>query len=262
MRILLLGDVHGNESWFNRACIEAVKQGCDLILQLGDFGYWEHHASGVRYLSSVEKSLAKYQLTCYWIDGNHENHTLLREKYVNEGNRTSEGFYRIRENLYYIPRGARWTWDGVSFLGLGGAYSVDKVKNSFYGFRGRKEGSSWWPEEVITEAEAELAKQGGKVDVMVSHDCPWGVEIPGIIKDDFPESADNRKTLSDVVRAVRPNMLFCGHYHVRHSATLETPFQKTDDGPLGWHQTRIEILNRDGENGAGMVFDTNLSGEN
>lgn len=62
-------------------------------------------------------------------------------------------------------------WAGVRFLGLGGAFSVDR--------NARKVGRSFWFEETITDEEVELACENGKdgVDVMLAHDVFTGVDI-------------------------------------------------------------------------------------
>lgn len=135
MRVLLLGDTHGNAYWFKQACRKAQFLGCEVILQLGDFGYWEH-IDDDDFLGKCSKYLEKYERYCVWLDGNHENHPLLWEKYgppdikyattqeiasstleeLNSGLNYDPGqpkdWWKIREHLYYLPRGARWTWPG------------------------------------------------------------------------------------------------------------------------------------------------------
>lgn len=254
-KILMLGDTHGNDKFFARACKAAVELGCDRILQLGDFGYWEHYNEGVGYLKWCNRQLAEKNLECFWLDGNHENHPLLWLNYGPGGERhkpTKEGFWEIRAYLYYLPRGHRWTWDGVSFLALGGAYSVDKEY--------RTPNRSWWHTEMITEVEAEKASAGGNVDVLVSHDCPWGVEIPSMRayeKNVFPESQFNRETLLEVVKAVQPEVLFHGHYHDRYSANVTIPVGADEHG-LQWHEFEVHGLGADMSpyGAAWMVFDT------
>lgn len=46
--------------------------------------------------------------------------------------------------------------------------------------RWRTPGRSWWAEERISRNDADAAIAGGPVNVMVSHDAPNGVTIPGI----------------------------------------------------------------------------------
>src|SRR4051794_7894659 len=166
MRILVAGDVHRKGAWFGELCRAAQEQDADVILQVGDFGYWEHKAVGVDFLDEVEGHLAALGRDCVWIDGNHENHAMLRAAY----GPGPDGFVPVRQRLSYAPRGHRWTWDGVGFMALGGAPSFDQWM--------RTPGESWWPEETVTDDEAATAVAGGPVDVLVSHDCPAGLFPP------------------------------------------------------------------------------------
>ena len=56
----------------------------------------------------------------YWIDGNNENPTALAV--LDAG---LDGFVEVADRCLYIPRGHRWTWRGVHFGALGGAFSID-----------------------------------------------------------------------------------------------------------------------------------------
>jgi len=214
-------------------CADARLMGCDVIVQCGDFGFWAHTPKGSAFLDAASAALAATEMRCVWVDGNHENHEVLRNVYMENGTQDDEGFWIIRPRLAYAARAHRWEWDGLRYLALGGAFSIDK--------EWRHPMVSWWPLETISMAEAELAASGGKADVMVTHDCPWGVD--GIIgsgtagnKDFFPESQANRKVLLSVVEEVRPSLLVHGHYHHRNSALL-----RLRDG---W-EVQVEGLNCD-----------------
>jgi calcineurin-like phosphoesterase family protein len=219
MRVLLLGDTHGNDRFFKLACHTAIEQGCDTVFQLGDFGYWEHYPQGVQYLEYCSAVLSVLNLRCIFLDGNHENHPLLWAKYgpaAREHTVSPEGFWRVRERLHYAPRGHRWSWEGIRFLALGGAYSIDEKM--------RTPGKSWWATELITDREVEVASAGGKVDVMLSHDAPWGVSIPSLERaierhgaEVYPLSRQNREQVSRVVDVVQPHWLIHGHYHDRYT---------------------------------------------
>lgn len=231
--VLLLGDVHGDAGWFRLVCDKAERLGVDTILQLGDFGYWEHRDGGA-FLDSCSDALAERSLDCIWIDGNHENHTVLRRNYGPEGDRHEAapgGFWRIRPRLFYAPRGLRWEWHGATFVAAGGAYSIDKAY--------RVEGSSWWPEETLTDAEVEaIIGDGSKVDVVVAHDAPVlaeGVMGPQTVgdKDSWPESKNNRVRVQRIVDRLRPKLLVHGHYHHRNSTHVG--------------DTRVEGFGRDGD---------------
>jgi predicted phosphodiesterase len=223
-RVMFLGDTHGNIGWLSHAYKRADQLGCQVIVQCGDFGYWEHTDEGADYLDRASKMADFHEIPLVWIDGNHENHAVLRANYAPGCARhepTAEGFWLIRPDVAYAPRGLVWTWSDVTFLALGGAYSIDKEY--------RRPGSSWWPEETITEAEVYAAIGDGQVvDVMVCHDAPAG--CPGTIpgdgtwdrkKDAWPESLANRERVKAVMKVRRPKLLVHGHYHHRNSQNYE-----------------------------------------
>jgi predicted phosphodiesterase len=221
-RILLLGDVHCYAGWTKVAARIAVHNECTVIMQLGDFGYWPHRGSGQVFLDEVARWMAQYNLEMWWVDGNHENHDMLSEQWH------EDGFWRLGP-IVHCERGARWTWNDRSFLACGGAYSIDKHY--------RTPGESWWAGETITEAD--VIRCGTEhVDVLVSHDAPWGAQnVMGFKtvgeKDDYPESAANRKRLAAICDATTPELLVHGHYHHRNSTLYKS--------------TRVEGFGRDSD---------------
>jgi hypothetical protein len=105
----------------------------------------------------------------------------------------------------------------MEFLGCGGAHSVDRPF--------RTPGLSWWPEEAITLEDVRRCINGGRADVLVAHDCPLGVVIPGI--DDrtepppFPpleiqHANEHRRLVRLITDVVQPGLIVHGHYHVAY----------------------------------------------
>ena len=160
--IAFAGDWHMNARWVPTAVRHAAEQGADVIVHLGDFGY----TFRAEFLQSLQRALDEAGLVLLFIDGNHENFAALLSLPVG-----ANGLRRLTDRIWHLPRGFRWTWGGVRFLALGGAHSVDQPW--------RRLGTSWWPEEVLSEQDVAAAVAGGPADVLVSHDCPAGVAIPG-----------------------------------------------------------------------------------
>lgn len=211
-KILLLGDVHGQGGWLKLVIRTADVLGIKTILQLGDFGFWPHTGSGKVFWDNTQRFLEQCDVDLWWVDGNHENHDWLDAQ-----PRDNEGFWRDGR-ITHIGRGARWSWNGVKFMGCGGAYSIDKPW--------RTEGTSWWAGETISEADV-LRCDGPDVDVVVSHDAPWGANNvlgPNTAgdKDMYPESAANRKRLAAICDVVHPRLLVHGHYHHRNSTVYKS----------------------------------------
>lgn len=230
--ILAVGDTHGDVLTVRNALFEAAAGGDSWLFQVGDFGYWEHTRRGIQFLDDVEVFAARYGVPVVFIDGNHENHPMLWDRY-RDSDKTPEGFWTIRPHLFYAPRGHRWTWGDKSFLALGGAYSIDRDW--------RKLGDSYWLTEEITPEEADLACEGGQVDVMFTHDAPMSVSPYGSApRMMFPETEANRRKIERVVETVRPSLLVHGHWHHRYSDTFTHR-----DG----FETKIEGLSADGRPG-------------
>jgi Icc-related predicted phosphoesterase len=232
-KVLLLGDVHGESGWLKLAIRTADALEIDTILQLGDFGYWPHTGSGKVFWNEAKTNLSQRGIQLWWVDGNHENHDWIDAQPRDENGLWQDG------PIVHIGRGARWIWgDGVTFLGCGGAYSIDKSW--------RTEGTSWWAGETISEADV-IRCDGPDVDVVVTHDAPWGAanvigyETVGD-KDDYPDSAANRKRVAAICDIVKPKLLVHGHYHHRNSTVYKS--------------SRVEGFGRDGDaTGALAVLD-------
>lgn len=234
-RALLLGDCHGNDRFFARGCKEARALGCSHIIQLGDFGFWPHYPEGRGFLKWCADQLNHYQLTGYWLPGNHECYDEIDRQYGND--RTKK--HRTRGRLFYLPRGYRWTWDGISFMAVGGAYSIDKDL--------RVKGKSWWPQETLTDEDVIACTAHGEVDVILSHDAPNGARIPCLEGQNeymYPESHRNRERLESIVKKTKPRLLVHGHYHERYSDVYAIPTGTNRTG-IEWHGVQVEGLGSD-----------------
>lgn len=247
-RILLAGDVHGNTGHMRYLIQTAVDQDCQVVVQLGDFGFWEHEMSGIRFLDDVAAAARAAGVTVYAIDGNHDKTSLVLDMYVMD--RDKDGFVMVRHDqigdssVLYVPRGHRWTWSVVRFAAFGGAYSVDKAwrlqlegerqlrddmkeeaRRSF-GSRPRRipnhSGTLWFPEEEMTDADMDRSLEDATpVDVMLTHDKPHASN-PMWNRKDFPECLPNQRRLQRAVRTLQPGLLVHGHLHYRYRDTIRT----------------------------------------
>lgn len=224
-RIAFLGDVHMNLRWTLEAIAQAARGRAQVIVQLGDFGY----TFDQRFLDAVSEELRREHITLIFVDGNHEDHRML-----STGKPGTARLRSIAPRILHAGRGYRWTWNGIRFLALGGAHSVDAGMRQHYGWL-------WHPEETISTAQVSDAVAGGETDVLISHDCPTGVDIPGLSSDDFPaheirRAEAHRRVLRSVVDKVKPVHLWHGHYHVFYS----------DQVDLGWGPMNVTGLSCDG----------------
>ncbi len=77
--VLVAGDTHGNWRWTCHLAALAVANECELIVQVGDFGYFPRMAGGDRFLDEVDAALATHGIGMWFIDGNHDDHSALVE---------------------------------------------------------------------------------------------------------------------------------------------------------------------------------------
>jgi len=242
--VVVAGDWHGNHRAAKSAVSLAAAIDAPLVLQLGDFGMWPG-PEGAQYLREVEDAAMQAQVHVAWIDGNHEDFPQLYQYPVRD-----TGLRQISQWLHHIPRGASWAWQGVKFRALGGATSVDKAH--------RIPGVSWWPQEHVTDADLEATTTRGVCDVLLTHDCPAGVDIPGIKHRDYVAAAmsgwpigalehawDHRDRLAEVIPALKPTHVWHGHFHVRYSAATSLHDQGL---------TRVEGLGDDGQGPSGNLM--------
>lgn len=170
----------------------------------------------------MNQYLNEYNQHIYITLGNHEDYQQIKSlEYHPE-------YYGWLFNPTYprilvAPRGHRWNWDGVSFVSIGGANSIDR--------RTRTENINWWTEEQISNKDIEDTIIGGYADIMVAHDCPDGVPLFGghkAGKDNLwpPTSLvyakKSRQMLRKATDIIKPNLFLHGHYHftAKYSTTL------------------------------------------
>ncbi len=211
------GDWHGSLRAASAAVMSAAARGVPVVVQVGDFGLWSG-PDGEAFLDGVSKVAVRGGVQVLWLDGNHEDFDLLETFPVD----ASTGLRPVRDNVTHVPRGSRWEWSGLRFAAVGGATSLDVAR--------RTPGRSWWAQEALTARQAEEVVAGGGCDVLLCHDCPEGVPIPGIDRASalrrWPESAlraawAHRELLAAVAAELGPTHVFHGHFHVRYTATVD-----------------------------------------
>ena len=210
MRVLLLGDTHGNTGWVRDVALPiAYSVSADAVFQLGDFGYWDTDGE---FVNTVSKSNTPF----YFIDGNHENHPKLPVEHGEVVN--------LSGNLYYVPRGSVLNWEGVKVLAVGGAHSIDRAY--------RTPGVDWFPEEDISEDDVRLAVSALTCDIMLCHDAPSTAELPLVTPYDvawraeLPACEANRERVGFIVDAVKPSLYVHGHYHSKWDFVVQRPWGK------------------------------------
>ena len=197
---MLVGDTHGNAPFMGRVLLLAKQAEVDLVVQVGDFGFWP----GSGFASLQDDKFTKAGVPLWVIEGNHD--------YPVEA-RSYTAPTELQPGLRRLERGTVWEVDGVRFGFMGGAVSVDQGL--------RHEGRSWWSEEVNTEADVETAIQNGPVDVWITHDS---VHLPPMRrKIDFGHRVNlavalQQNKMERMFHAIRPRLHIHGHHHCRYTA--------------------------------------------
>ena len=170
MAIYVTGDVHGRAEYgssrfaFKNWPLGRTLTRDDVVIVAGDFGFvWDGSNAEKYWLNWLE---SKPWTTCF-VDGNHENHHALANLPVREWN--GGLVHEARPHVLHLMRGEVFDIDGLTVLAMGGATSNDRQY--------RKEGRSWWPEEMPSEEEmwqcrTSLDRVGWKVDYVVTHEAP------------------------------------------------------------------------------------------
>jgi hypothetical protein len=217
MRILLSGDSHGDINHLEAMSNKADMFECNKMFVVGDFGWWPNHEKGREFIKSCDA----LKLPIYFLDGNHEDHDDLDEHSFSSPF-DQDGFVQLSDNIFYAPRGFRWEWDNVKFMSMGGAYSIDRNRRTKF--------VSWFPQEIITEKDVleTLDSWDGhdRIDVLLSHDVPDGVDIVKEFAIKFGEfqtidlevnTRENRNRLRMICDKWKPKYVFHGHWHINYS---------------------------------------------
>ncbi|MCQ2465733.1 MAG: metallophosphoesterase [Oscillospiraceae bacterium] len=229
--IFITGDVHGEydlrKFGKDEFPVQSELTKKDYVIICGDFGFlWDESKTEKYWL----KWLDRKPWTTLWIDGNHENYTLLSRYLIEDWN--GGKIQKITDSIYHLCRGSIFTIEGRKIFAFGGAESHDK--------QFRTPGISYWPQEMpslkelITGAE-NLNRNDWKTDIVVSHSLPTF-----ILKELGMTEIYQPNTLTDYFEKLNRKMdfdlWFSGHYHRnlqcthRHYMIFDSIAQITDDG--------------------------------
>ena len=167
--IYITGDTHGSAARLSRETMPYADRWTkkDSLIVCGDFGYL-FNGGPKEELALRELSFRPYNIL--FVDGNHENFTLLNAyPTVPWKGGTAR---RIRRNIYQLMRGQRYELEGHTMFTMGGGFSIDQSR--------RYEGVDWWREEMPTAAEYAAARKtlsacDNDVDYIVTHAAPESV---------------------------------------------------------------------------------------
>lgn len=174
----------------------------DYVIICGDFGgVWDGSVEEKYWISWLKEK----SFTTLFVDGNHENFDMLSN--LPEEEFCGGKIHKVDEGIYHLMRGMIYNMDGKKIFTFGGASSHDKEY--------RKEGESWWKEEMPNEidyvtARKNLEAHNNKVDYIITHCAPTSIQQMLSIQ----YSADElTEFLEEVKNTVSYKKWFFGHYH-------------------------------------------------
>ena len=206
--IFITGDLHG-EIDINKLANKNFPENrnlckSDFVIVAGDFGcVWDGSKQDLYWLNWLEKR----NFTTLFVDGNHENFDLLNSYPVDEWNGGKVHF--INESVIHLMRGQVYNIQGVKIFCFGGAHSGDKEY--------RKEGISWWKQEVPSIKEYEegllsLQRNNWRVDYIITHTSPSSVLK--LIKEKYNKDKEINHYFEDIKNKASYIRWFSGHDHI------------------------------------------------
>lgn len=208
--VYFTGDIHGaidSIDQFNRK-VHPTKD--DVIVLLGDVGANYYRGRRDERLKEYLNQIGPVFLC---IHGNHEirptNIPGYTELQWNGGVVWAQPEY---PNLLFARDGEIFELNGLRYLVIGGAYSVDK----FYRIRN---GWGWWPDEQPSDeikAYVERQIQEKPFDIILSHTCPFKYEPTEMFLGGIDQSTVDDSTegwLDHIEDSIQYRAWFCGHWH-------------------------------------------------
>lgn len=212
--ITIVGDTHGSIDIDKLSTQKFSQQKnmtkADFVIVVGDFGViWENTPD------SAEKYWLKWlnekNFTTLFLDGNHENFTRLAEYPAVDfhGGKAQQ----ISDSVWHLMRGEIYTLENKKIFTFGGASSHDKIY--------RKEGISWWKEELPTHQEIQYAMENldahqNQVDLILTHCAPTHIQnllspLKGV---NFDGKGDIlTQYFESIFNTVPYHHWYFGHYH-------------------------------------------------
>ena len=214
-RIFITGDQHGNpDNIYYLDSVVRLSEN-DLVISLGDFGvpYWSAKKKSKNDLDTLEM-FNKFHTNFAIIQGNHSKR-FERVKWFKQSEFCgANSFYcPLYPNFHFLQNGEVYNFNGMSFLVIGGGYSVDKFIRLEHGW-------TWEPEEQLNEEEKSkirnLISENEKYDFVLTHVAPLELQPTWLFLSFVDQSqvdTSEEVFLSEVRKQIDYKAWFFGHYH-------------------------------------------------
>ena len=208
--IWFTGDIHGSPDSIRNFFRKVHPTSEDVIVLLGDVGanYYEDARD-----ENVKAVLSELKPTILCVHGNHEIRPWRVKGYELQTWHGGKVWVQERyPNLHFAKDGEIFTLEGLRYIAIGGAYSVDKYYRLQAGY-------GWWDDEhpsdeIKAYVEAQLKKK--PIDVVISHTCPLRNEPTEVYLDGIDQSTVDKSTeiwLDTIENELDYMAWYCGHWH-------------------------------------------------
>ena len=210
--IYITGDKHADFREVYYFCCANKTTLDDILIVLGDAGI-NYYANEKDYM--LKNSLLQYPITFFCIHGNHEERPENIKTYKTK--RFHDGIVYFEEdypNILFAKDGEVYNFNNHKVLVIGGAYSVDKY------FR-LERGYNWYESEQPNEETkkfviSKLKSMDNKVDIILSHTCPYKYLPREMFLEGIDQSTVDNSTeyfLDEIEQITNYKIWYCGHYH-------------------------------------------------
>lgn len=214
-RVGVIGDTHAHIESFQELVIPMAGQyRLENLISVGDLEISRRQEKEEpNFITDLSQLLAAHDLHLFVVPGNHDEPKCL-DQYGDWQHQPVE----VTPHITYLPPGLVLEWYGRRIMVLGGSYSVGNLNPDSD------------PRELLGEDRLELALRGAEagVDVIVSHDCPAGIDLASwyakALDMDFHKgdvaTGLNRWKLRQVGEIAQPRIWIHGHYHIPYHDQL------------------------------------------
>ncbi|KAK9466377.1 lariat debranching enzyme, C-terminal domain-containing protein [Lipomyces arxii] len=254
INIAFVGCGHGELNKIYNA-IKQLKVKIDLLIVGGDFqavrNMYDLNCMSVPQKYRQLGDFADYYagtktapMTTIFIGGNHEASSYMRELFY--------GGWAAR-NIYYMGAANVINFKGVRIGGLSGIWNENHYRTGHFERLPYSYSSVRSAYHIRQYEIQKLSNITGKIDIVLSHDWPAGIEHYGDLKELLHkkkhfESDVERGELGSppamaLLKQIRPRNWLSGHLHVKFPAIVKHDRQPEEKSPESTLKTRAETQN-------------------
>ena len=211
--IYITGDKHADFREVFYFCYANKTTLDDILIVLGDAGinYYANEKD-----NNLKDSLNKYYpITFFCIHGNHEERPENIKTYKAKKFHNGLVYYEEKyPNILFAKDGEVYDFNNHKVLVIGRAYSVDKYFSLPRGYNWYE--SEQPSEEIKNNVRSVLKKLNYKVDIILSHTCPYKYLPREMFLEGIDQSTVDNSTeyfLDEIEEKLDYNIWYCGHYH-------------------------------------------------